>query len=166
MVDPAEERMVIARGIEALSGVVGPDVHGYRPPGSAYSVSTVGLLREFDFLYGSAMQDDDGAYLHTSPFGKPLVEIPCPWHLCDDIFGWHGDIRMTPSQVEETWLAELDAMGAYPGRLYVLTLHPHQIAHPGRLAMLDRVLERAEELGARFRTCEEVAREAIRAAEL
>jgi len=161
MVDESQERMVLARAIDALTSLVGPGIAGFRPPGSLYSESTVELLPEFGFLYGSAMQDDDRAYLHPAASGRPLVEIPCHWHLCDDLFGWHSDIRMTPAQVEETWLTELDEIGRYPGRLFVLTLHPHQIAHPGRLAMLERVLDRAADLGGRFRTCEQVATEVL-----
>jgi peptidoglycan-N-acetylglucosamine deacetylase len=165
MADSAEERMVIRRGREALKAVTGAEPAGYRPPGSMYSEATVDLLAEFGFRYGSAMQDDDSAYLHPSDTGRPLVEIPCPWLLCDDLFGWHGDIRMAPSQVEETWTTELEAMGRYPGRIFVLTLHPHQIAHPGRLVMFERVLDRAIELGGRFRTCADVAEEAISSTE-
>ena len=161
MVDVAEERMVLTRGVEALCDTLGSQIVGYRPPGSRYSPATVELLREFGFLYGSAMQDDDGAYLHPAPVGQPLVEIPCHWQLCDDLFGWNSDIRMTPSQVEGIWSAELDAMGAYAQRLFVLTLHPHQIGHPGRLAMLERVLDRAADYGARFRTCQDIAAELI-----
>ncbi|WP_236797081.1 polysaccharide deacetylase family protein [Amycolatopsis sp. GM8] len=161
MVDAAEERMVLSRGLDALTAVAGTGIVGYRPPGSMYSNATVELLREFGFRYGSAMQDDDGPYLHPTASGRPLVEIPCHWQLCDDLFGWHSDVRMTPSQVEETWTTELEALGRYPERAYVLTLHPHQIAHPGRLAMLDRVLDRAIELGGRFRTCADMATETL-----
>lgn len=161
MVDAAEERMVLARGLEALAAVAGPNIVGYRPPGSMYSEASVGLLREFGFLYGSAMQDDDAAYVHGAASERRLAEIPCHWQLCDDLFGWNADIRMTPSQVEEIWTTELEAMGRYPGRLFVLTLHAHQIGHPGRLAMLERVLDRAADLGGRFRTCKDVAAELI-----
>lgn len=161
MVDAAEERMVLSRGIEALVAVAGPTVVGYRPPGAMYSEATVGLLQEFGFIYGSAMQDDDGPYLHANVSGRPVAEIPCHWQLCDDLFGWNSDIRMTPSQVEEIWTTELEAMGRFPGRLFALTLHPHQIGHPGRLAMVERVLDRAAELGGRFRTCQDVAIELI-----
>lgn len=165
MTDPAEERMVLERGLHALQAVTAAEITGYRPPGSLYSGATVELLEEFGFRYGSAMQDDDGAYVHAGDPARALVEIPCHWHLADDLFGWNADIRMTPSQVEETWLAELEALGRYPDRLFVLTLHPHQIGHPGRLAMLERVLDRAAELGARFRTCDQVAT-AVRASAL
>ncbi len=162
MVDPAQERMVLSRGLDALTAVTDASVVGYRPPGSRYSDWTVQLLHEHGLRYGSAMQDDDGGYLHRIPGGGLLAEIPCHWHLCDDLFGWDDDIRMTPSQVEEIWTSELEAMGRYRSRLFVLTLHPHQIGHPGRLAMLEKVLARATDLGGRFRTARDVADELIR----
>jgi peptidoglycan/xylan/chitin deacetylase (PgdA/CDA1 family) len=163
MVDVAEERMTLARATEALAGVSGATPVGFRPPGCLYSEWTVDLLREFGFVYGSSMQDDDGAYVHADPtgFSRPLVEVPCHWQLCDDLFGWDMDVRMTPSEVEEIWLSELDALGRYESRTYVLTLHPHQMGHPGRLTLLERVLDRAAELGARFRTCADVAHEVL-----
>jgi peptidoglycan-N-acetylglucosamine deacetylase len=163
MVDVAEERMTLIRATDALTNIIGVKPTGFRPPGCLYSESTVGLLRELEFLYGSAMQDDDGPYVHPDPAesGRQLVEIPCHWQLADDLFGWHSDVRMSPSQVEEIWTCELDAIGRYPGRTYVLTLHPHQMGHPGRIALLERILDRAADLGGRFRTCEDTAKDVL-----
>lgn len=161
MVDVAEERMVLDHAIAALETVTGEKPRGYRPPGFLYSSHTLGLLRERGFVYGSSMQDDDGAYIHDDPAAHPLVEIPCLWHLCDDLFGWHADVRQTPSEVEEHWGSELREIGRYAGRTYVLTLHPQLIGHPGRLAMLERILDEAAALGGRFRTCIDVALELV-----
>jgi peptidoglycan/xylan/chitin deacetylase (PgdA/CDA1 family) len=161
MVDEAQERMVVERAIGALEAVTGRKTEGYRPPGFLYSNHSLTLLRGYGFIYGSSMQDDDGAYIHQEPDAHPLVEIPCLWHLCDDLFGWHADVRLPPSQVEEHWVSELREIGRYPGRTYVLTLHPQLMGHPGRLAMLERVLDEAAGLGGRFRRCIEVARELL-----
>ena len=160
LMDAGEERMVISRAIDALVAVTGTRPVGYRPPGSRYSDWTVGLLCDLGFRYGSATQDDDGASL---PEGRPvpLAEIPCHWQLCDDLYGWQDDVRMSPGQVEDTWMSELEAIGRYPGRAFVLTVHPHQVGHPGRMAVLERVLDRAHSLGARFRTCEQIAAELL-----
>ena len=162
MVDRAEEEMVLERGIEALSAVTGQKPAGFRPPGFLYSSHTVELLRANEFTYGSSMQDDDAAYL--SPGSPPFVEIPCLWHLCDDLFGWHADVKLPPSAVEEHWVTELEEIGRYPGRIYVLTMHPQLVGHPGRLAMVERVLDRAVALGANFKRCVDVANELLRIA--
>lgn len=161
MVDQAQERMVMERAVAALVSVTEAKPSGFRPPGFLYSEHTLSLLREFGFVYGSSMQDDDGPYVHPAAGARPLVEIPCLWHLCDDLFGWHADVRLSPSQVADHWLTELREIGRYPGRTYVLTLHPQLMGHPGRLAMLEGVLDEARTLGGRFRTCLDVAEETL-----
>lgn len=157
MVDKAQERMVLERATEAVSRVIDSQPVGYRPPGFLYSDHTIALLREMGYLYGSAMADDDAPYVHGGN-GEGLVEIPVLWHLCDDLFGWHADVRLPPSQVAEHWLSEVRELGRYAGRICVLTLHPQLIGHPGRIAMLEQVLDEALEVGGTFARCDEVAR--------
>lgn len=161
-VSPDEEEMYLLRGKEALEQVTGTRVLGYRPGAFTYTDHTLGLLKKHGFLYGSAMQDDDGAYIHAGP-GEGLVEIPVLWHLADDFFGWHADVRLTPSQVEEHWLTELRELGRYENRIFVPSLDPQIIGHPGRLAMFERVLQAGVDLGARFLRCDQLARELVAA---
>src|SRR5439155_11948492 len=119
-----------------------------------------GIMRELGFAYGSAMQDDDAAYVHPGP-GAPIAEIPVLWHLTDDLFGWHMNVNMPPSHVEEHWLTELRALGRFPGRIFVPTMHPQSIGHPGRLEMFERVLRAAKDLNVRFARAGVVAQEAL-----
>ena len=70
----------------------------------------------------------------------------CGPRATDDLFGWHMNVDMPPSHVEEHWLTELRALGRYPGRVFVPTMHPQSIGHPGRLEMFERVLRAAKDL--------------------
>jgi hypothetical protein len=126
-----------------------------------YTDSTLGLLKRHGYLYGSAMQDDDAAYIHQEGPGAGLVEIPVLWHLTDDLFGMHADVRLTPSQVEEHWLTELRELGRFENRIFVPTMHPQVIGHPGRLAMFERVLRTGVEMGTRFIRCDQMARDLL-----
>ena len=154
------EEMYLVRGKQALERVTGTQILGYRPGDYIYTDNTLELLKKHGFLYGSAMQDDDSAYVHEGP-GEGLVEIPVLWHLTDDLFGWHWDVHLTPSQVEEHWLTELRELGRYENRIFVPTMHPQVIGHPGRLAMFERVLQTGVDLGSRFLRCEQLARELL-----
>jgi peptidoglycan/xylan/chitin deacetylase (PgdA/CDA1 family) len=153
-----DEELFLLRGKEALERVSGVDVVGYRPAGYMYTEHTLGLLKEHGFKYGSGMHDDDAAYVHE---GGQVAEIPVKWHLVDDMFGWHIDWGLPPSLVEEHWLSELRELGRFPGRIYVPTLHPQVMGHPGRLAMFERVLQAGVELGSKFRRCRDVAEELL-----
>src|SRR5579862_5958655 len=151
-----EEEMILVRGREAVARLTGIEPLGYRPPGYVYTQNTVALLARHGFSYGSAMHDDDAAYIHSGEFGQ-VAEIPVLWHLTDDLYGWGQDVRLTPSQVEEHWSTELLELSRYNDRIFVPTVHPEQIGHPGRLAMFDRILALATEQGVQFRRCVDVA---------
>jgi peptidoglycan-N-acetylglucosamine deacetylase len=159
VVDIEEERMILERGIKALK-TVGVTPAGYRPGAYIYTEWSLQVMRELGFRYGSAMQDDDGAYIHPGS-GTPIVEIPVLWHLTDDLYGWHMNVNMPPSHVEEHWLTELRALGRYPDRIYVPTMHPQVIGHPGRLEMFERVLQTGKELNVRFARAVDVADELL-----
>jgi peptidoglycan/xylan/chitin deacetylase (PgdA/CDA1 family) len=159
-VDVDEEEMVLVRGIKALTDVTGQAARGYRPPAYVYTSDTREMLVRYGFLYGSAMSDDDQGYVHQGLTGL-LAELPVKWHLADDQFGWHKEVGHTPSQVEEQWTTELAGLRAYSDRIYLLTLHPQIIGHPGRLPMLDRVLRTAIESNVVFRRCDEYAADLV-----
>jgi len=157
---PQEEEMILRRGIRALRESVGVTPQGYRPGAYIYTEWSLQIMRELGFIYGSAMQDNDAAYIHPGP-GAPIVEIPVLWHLTDDLFGWHMNVGMPPSHVEEHWLTELRGLGRYPDRIYVPTMHPQITGHPGRLEMFERVLLAAKELNVRFARAVDVAQEQL-----
>lgn len=155
-----EEAATVDRAGAAVAEVTGVRPAGFRPSAYLYSEHTLDLLRERGYVYGSGMHDDDAPYVHEGP-GSGLVEIPVAWHLTDDLFGWHSDVRSTPDEVEQHWLTEYRGLRAYPGRAYVLTVHPEVVGRAGRIDVLRRVLASLASDGARFRTCGDVASDLV-----
>jgi peptidoglycan/xylan/chitin deacetylase (PgdA/CDA1 family) len=90
---------------------------------------------------------DDAPYLETAPqTGQKLVEIPIHWLLDDapnfvyaPVANRLGPMR-NPDEVYGTWAAEFEGLYRY-GRAFVLTMHPQYIGRPGRLLMLEKLIE-------------------------
>jgi peptidoglycan/xylan/chitin deacetylase (PgdA/CDA1 family) len=157
--DPAREREVFERGLQALDDVAGVRPVGYRSPGAAFSGTTIDILVEKGLTYDSSCSGSDftpyylrqgDSWSKTDPyvFGTPsdLVELPFSW-LLDDFphfefeVGWATE-QKAPSTVREIWQAEFDyAYANCPGGIYVLTMHPRVIGRGSRLMMLDALVE-------------------------
>ncbi|MGV8969244.1 MAG: polysaccharide deacetylase family protein [Microbacteriaceae bacterium] len=155
--EPSQERAELVRGLDILRGT-GAEVVGYRSPSWDFSDRTLDLLEEFGFEYSSNLMDDIRPYRHTT---HPLVEIPVSWVLDDAphfwfaAASWDKTIR-SPREVEEVWLAEIDAIGRL-GAHVMLTMHPQIIGRPSRLEMLDRILTHLSDSGAWFGTARQTA---------
>jgi peptidoglycan/xylan/chitin deacetylase (PgdA/CDA1 family) len=167
--DPAQEREVLQRGLDALDRVAGVRPAGYRAPNVDVSVSTVEILLEHGFVYDASFSGSDFEpyYLRRGDrfppdgeyvFGESteLVGIPFAWHLSDfQFFEFVPGVTARqdpPSAVYEIWAGELEwAHANVPGGVYDLTMHPQAIGRGYRLAMVERLIEFAEGLdGARF----------------
>lgn len=157
--DEAGERLNLERGFDALDKAAGVRPVGYRSPAADFSVNTVELLVEHDFLYDSSCGAHDfyPYYLRSGDswssagpyqFGEPkdLVEIPFTWGLDDFppfefIMGTISGLS-APSAVEEIWRGDFDyAYENCPGGVYDLTMHPQVIGRGHRLLMLERLIE-------------------------
>jgi peptidoglycan/xylan/chitin deacetylase (PgdA/CDA1 family) len=78
--------------------------------------------------------------------GKDMVEVPVHWEL-DDVpyFNYSPALGMrnvaaSPEQVYQVWSAAFEGAHHYR-RSFLLTMHPHCIGRPGRLRMLERLIE-------------------------
>jgi len=157
--DESGERLNLERGFEALDKAAGVRPVGYRSPAADFSVNTVDLLIEHDFLYDTSCGAHDfyPYYLRTgdswSPdgpykFGEPkdLVEIPFTWGLDDFpqfefVMGTISGLS-APSAVEEIWRDDFEyAYENCPGGVYDLTMHPQVIGRGHRIKMLERLIE-------------------------
>ena len=74
------------------------------------------------------------------------MEIPIHWLLDDapnfvyaPVANRLGPMR-NPDEVYGTWTAEFEGLYRY-GRAFVLTMHPQYIGRPGRLLMLEKLIE-------------------------
>ena len=142
---PQEEEEVLERGSEILAGITGQAPKGYRSPGWELSEVSLDLLAARGFLYDSSLMGDDAPYLLPTGQGE-LVEVPIHWNL-DDAPNFVyapsanrlGPMR-SPEEVYSNWAAEFEGLYYY-GRAFTLTMHPQYIGRPGRLRMLERLIE-------------------------
>ncbi len=142
----AEERETLEKGSAILSDITGAAPRGYRSPSWELSESSLDLLAEYGFLYDSSLMGDDAPYLlRPEEPALRLVEVPIHWVL-DDAPNFVyapsanrlGPMR-SPQEVYETWAAEFEGLYHY-GRSFHLTMHPQYIGRPGRLLMLERLI--------------------------
>lgn len=160
-----EEAEAIRRGIEAIERVAGRAPVGYRSPSWDFSSNTLDLLVQNNFLYSSNMMDDDAPYLHPvgGSNGK-IVELPVQWILDDAPFFLFRAPYTRPisalSTAYEAWSEEFTGLYAERerGKCYVLTMHPFISGRPGRVRLLERLIDFIQQHpAAAFYTCEEVA---------
>ena len=104
------------------------------------------LLSKYKFKYDSSMMGDDAPYIiESETFNDRLIEIPIHWVL-DDAPNFvyapsanrMGPMR-SPEDVYMTWAAEFEGLYQY-GRSFKLTMHPQYIGRPGRLLMLEKLI--------------------------
>jgi peptidoglycan/xylan/chitin deacetylase (PgdA/CDA1 family) len=142
-----EEAEVLEKGSEILAGITGSAPVGYRSPGWELSEVSLDLLRSHRFIYDSSLMGDDAPYLLDPDDGQgALVEVPISW-LLDDAPNFVyapsanrlGPMR-GPDEVYANWAAEFEGLYHY-GRAFTLTMHPQYIGRPGRLRMLDRLID-------------------------
>jgi peptidoglycan/xylan/chitin deacetylase (PgdA/CDA1 family) len=143
---PEEEEQVLKKGIQILGDITGHAPKGYRSPSWELSPVSLELLARHNFLYDSSMMGDDAPYLlNSESLSSPLVEVPIHWVL-DDAPNFVyapsanrlGPMR-SPEEVYGTWAAEFEGLYRY-GRAFNLTMHPQYIGRPGRLLMLERLI--------------------------
>jgi peptidoglycan/xylan/chitin deacetylase (PgdA/CDA1 family) len=179
-VDPSlqtadEERADMERALAAL-GRVGVRPLGYRSPSSDLSEATLALVEEYGFVYDSSLMTDDFRPFHPRigdrvSRDEPLVrgrestlwELPMCFELDDwPLFQFNFDPPRhglaAPNAVLEIWQGELDWMDEnVEGGTLTVCMHPQVIGRAHRVAMLERFIEHAKVLGARFRPLGDVA---------
>lgn len=145
LLSPEQEEDELLRGREVLSSF-GAEVSGYRSPSWDLSPHTLELLERHGFTYASNLMDDIRPYRHGS---ARLVEIPIQWILDDaphfwfDGATWEKKIS-TLDEVRSIWAAEFEGIHSLGG-CTVFTMHPQIIGRPGRLALLEWLLQTVSE---------------------
>jgi peptidoglycan/xylan/chitin deacetylase (PgdA/CDA1 family) len=155
------EESILRRSIETLTEIAGRAPVGYRAPGWAVSLNTIGLLSEAGFAYDSSMCATDFVpYLArrddriedrewTPGTESDIWEIPIAWEL-DDFPHFilrppHYTVGRAVDEVYDTWAAEFDyAHENVPDGIFTLTMHPQVIGRGPRLVMLERLIEHIE----------------------
>jgi peptidoglycan/xylan/chitin deacetylase (PgdA/CDA1 family) len=160
---PVEEARALDRGTEIIRGLIGAAPRGYRSPSWELSEDSLEFLAERGFIYDSSLMGDVMPYWVDAGAGHQLVELPIHWEWDDfPYFGFAPAVgaRNAPSDPEvpfNVWKAGFDAIHE-TGEAFNLTMHPHQIGRPARLAMLDRLIEYMQTRpDVAFMRCEDVA---------
>ena len=161
---PEEEKHILEKGIEILGGITGEAPKGYRSPSWELSEHSLGFLSFLGFIYDSSLMGDDAPYLlETTTPDRPMVELPIHWLLDDapnfvyaPVANRLGPMR-NPEEVFGAWAAEFEGLYRY-GRSFNLTMHPQYIGRPGRLLMLERLIDHIRSFpNVEFMRCQDVA---------
>ena len=144
-----DEEKVLDKGIAIIERITGERPKGYRSPSWELSEHSLSLLAERDFTYDSSLMGDDIPYL-VDANGSRMVEVPVHWEL-DDVpyFNYAPSLGLrnlmaSPEHVYRVWSAAFEGAHHY-GRSFVLTMHPFVIGRPGRLRMLERLINHIQE---------------------
>jgi peptidoglycan/xylan/chitin deacetylase (PgdA/CDA1 family) len=153
-----EEQSRLKRTTEILAKVAGRRPEGWfslaRPgdkfAGGAVSPHTIDLLLEDGYAYFGNGLADDLPHWWVSDFAtrRAILALPYYYHFDDQfflLFPRKGTGLENPDALFRNWKAELDAQYKR-GRQFSMVLHPHAIAWPNRLHMLERFLDHARGL--------------------
>ena len=145
-----EQKEIIERSQAIFKQLTGQAARGYRTPSGDWSDATPALLQEMGFQYSSSMRGDDRPY-RTMIDGKEtdLIEIPPRWELDDFVQGGYNTYPAEPSgqdrisghqHILDNFTQEFDGYYHF-GLCYVLMMHPQVIGTPGRIMMLEKLLQ-------------------------
>ncbi|MCR4436045.1 MAG: polysaccharide deacetylase [Clostridiales bacterium] len=163
-----EQRESLIKCNEAVERICGKKPVGFRAPEGELTKETLKLLYDSGFLYSSSLYNDDRPYfIELDGKTTDLVEIPLQWQLSDfPYFAFNyspafpaGQGRIANyTQVLNNWKYEFTGY-ANSGLAYVLQLDPQTIGTPGRIGLLEELLEFiTSSHDVWFCTCSELAR--------
>ncbi len=137
-----EEEAVLNKGIQALRAVTMKDPVGYRSPAWEFSDNTINLLHEHGFKYSSNMMSHFIPWRHEE---TNVIELPVQWVLDDApyfLFRPNGPSRpiQPAANAFQAWTEEFRGIYRFGG-LFNLTMHPQLIGRPGRLLMLQQLID-------------------------
>lgn len=175
----AEERAVNEKAIALIEKLTGARPAGHRTPSFDFSDHTVSILQELGLAYDSSLMGTDfEPYLVRNrgrdvqglgfQFGEAtsLVEIPVSWTLDDYP---HLEFHRTDNWVMpglqdaramfDMFLRDVAyAEEALDDAVVTVTLHPEVVGRGARIQALEAFVDRAQEIGAAFNTCRDVAK--------
>ncbi len=137
-----EEKEVLEQGLSALRKLTGKDPVGYRSPAWEFSDNTLALLSEYGFKYSTNLMSHFIPWQHAE---SGIIELPVSWLLDDAPYFLYGPGRNakpihSADDVMKIWVEEFQGIYKYGG-LFNLTMHPQIIGRPGRVQMLERLID-------------------------
>ena len=119
------------------------------------TLDTLRIARKHGMVYSSNLCDDDRPYVKDLGDGASILEIPIHWVNYDlpyFAFNYHpafpaGQGRIANyTGVLSNWKDEFSGCHEY-GLCYVLQLDPAAIGAPGRIGMLEELIDPINDLG-------------------
>ena len=148
-----EQEEAMKKGIEAIQNVCGVTPVGFRAPEGELTLDTLRIAKKYGMHYSSNLCDDDRPYQKDLENGETLLEIPIHWDNYDlpyFAFNYHpafpkGQGRIANyTGVINNWKDEFYGCYEY-GLCYVLQLDPAAIGAPGRIGLLEELLDYIDE---------------------
>ena len=145
-----EQKLAMEKGVRALTQICGQAPKGFRAPEGELTLKTLELAYNCGIRYSSTLSNDDRPYwLEVNERKDLLLEIPIQWALYDlPYFAFNyrpafpaGQGRVANyTQVLDNWKDEFT--GHYDrGLCYVLQLDPQTIGTPGRIHLVEELLD-------------------------
>lgn len=150
-----EQKDVLCKGIKAIEKYCGLTPRGFRVPEGELTLDTLKIAKELGFDYSSNLSDDDRPYFKRLGKDESILEIPIHWALFDlPYFAFNYKPAFPAGQgrisnytgVLNNWKDEFYGYHDY-GLCYVLQIDPQTIGNPGRIGILEELLEYINELG-------------------
>lgn len=144
-----EQAEAIEKTIKAIERHCGVTPAGFRAPEGELTLGTLQAAKQLGMRYSSNLSDDDRPYLKDLGDGDSLLEIPIHWALYDlPYFAFNYNPACPAGQgrianytgVLNNWKDEFQGCYEY-GLCCVLQLDPQAIGNPGRIALLEELLD-------------------------
>ena len=146
-----EQESAIKKGIQAIEKVCGVTPKGFRSPEGELTLDTLRIAKKNGLVYSSNLCDDDRPYWKDLGEDK-ILEIPIHWVNYDlpyFAFNYHPAVPAGQGRIANytgvlnNWKDEFFGCHEY-GLCYVLQLDPAAIGAPGRIGLLEELLDYIE----------------------
>eukprot|EP01037_Dinobryon_pediforme_P029797 gene29797-33598_t len=156
--DPAKEREVVLRTLDAFEQHTGRKSKGWLSSSLRGTLQTADILAEYGATFYCDIMNDDQPYLLKTPNG-PLVSVPYSNEIND--FTFITRKNFTTDQFSQALIEELDVLyeeAATTGRIMNVGLHPHVSGRAHRIRAIREFIQHAQSLpGVWWATREEIA---------
>ncbi|AJP72785.1 polysaccharide deacetylase family protein [Sphingomonas hengshuiensis] len=156
--DPAREREIVLRTLDAYERHVGRKAKGWLSSSLRSTLQTADILAEYGCTFYCDIMNDDQPFLIRTPSG-PIVATPYSNEIND--FTFITRKNYTTDQFRDALIEELDVLyeeGAVTGRIMNVGLHPHVSGRAHRVRALREFIQHAQSLpGVWFATRAEIA---------
>lgn len=149
LLSASEQDEAMRKSISAIQKVCGVTPKGFRSPEGELTLDTLRIAKKNGMLYSSNLCDDDRPYYKELGNGETLLEIPIHWANYDlpyFAFNYHPAFPAGQGRIANytgvlyNWMDEFTGCREY-GLCYVLQLDPAAIGAPGRIGILEELLD-------------------------